>query len=212
MSNLAARYRLTIVAGMFTPASDGPDGRTRVTNTVLVASPDRRRGYDKIHLFDAFGFTESDTVAAGAAPLTFDVGDVTVGVATCYDIRFPALFTELARRGAQVIVVPTSWGAGSGKLHQWQVLATARALDCTSFVVAVGQAEPSDPEVAAGPAPTGIGHSQITDPLGSVVVAYGSAPELGAHDIDVALVEKARAALGVLDNAVDFGSSPTPGR
>ena len=98
VSEVAAASGVTVVAGMFTPAGDG-----RVRNTVVVAHPDgTRRGYHKIHLYDAFGFTESKNVAAGAEPLTFAVGDVTVGVATCYDIRFPELYVELAE-GPRVI-------------------------------------------------------------------------------------------------------------
>ncbi|MEE4022034.1 carbon-nitrogen hydrolase family protein [Gordonia sp. PKS22-38] len=195
VSAIAARHGVTVVAGMFTPAGD------RVANTLVIAAPDgSRRSYDKIHLYDAFGFTESRTVAAGDEPVTFTVGDVTVGVATCYDIRFPALFTALARRGAQVIVVPASWGAGAGKVHQWQALATSRALDSTCYVAAVGQALPTDPEVRESSAPTGIGHSQLTDPFGTVVAAYDEGVQVGVHDVDLGTVEKARKALAVLDN------------
>ncbi|ATD69448.1 MULTISPECIES: carbon-nitrogen hydrolase family protein [Gordonia] len=196
VSEVAASAGVTVVAGMFTPSDDG-----RVFNTVLVAHPDGSRlGYDKLHLYDAFGFHESKTVAPGAEPVTFEVDGVTVGVATCYDIRFPALFTTLARRGAQVIVVPTSWGAGPGKIHQWEVLATARALDSTTFVVAVGQALPPDEAVAGSGVPTGIGHSQITDPFGTVVAAYPETVCVDVHDLDLELVEKARMQLAVLAN------------
>ncbi|MFW0794103.1 carbon-nitrogen hydrolase family protein [Gordonia sp. CPCC 205515] len=205
VSEIAARHDVTVVAGMFTPDAD------RVRNTLVIAGPDGSRiGYDKIHLYDAFGFAESRTVAPGDEPVTFDVDGVTVGVATCYDIRFPALFTELAARGAQLIVVPTSWGAGPGKLQQWQTLATARALDTACFVAAVGQALPSDPELATSSAPTGIGHSQLTDPFGSVAAAYDDGEHIGVHDIDPDVVDKARAALGVLANRRPIAQSPAP--
>ena len=78
-------------------------------------------------------------------------------MSVCYDIRFPALYTELARRGAQLIVVCASWGSGPGKLEQWTLLARARALDSMSYVAAVGQADPvgaltkSDPARARRP-------------------------------------------------------------
>lgn len=74
--------------------------------------------------------------------MVIDVEGVGVGLSTCYDIRFPALYTELADRGAQLIAVCASWGAGPGKLRQWELLACARALDSTSYVAAVGQADP----------------------------------------------------------------------
>ena len=70
------------------------------------------------------------------------VDGVGVGLSTCYDVRFPELFTTLARRGAQLVVVSASWAAGPGKLEQWTLLARARALDCTSYIVAAGQADP----------------------------------------------------------------------
>jgi len=201
VATIAAEHGVSVVAGMFTPEPDGG----RVKNTLLAVTPGgQRTGYDKIHLYDAFGFAESRTVAPGAQPVLITVAGCRVGLATCYDIRFPRLFTALARAGADLIVVPASWGAGPGKLRQWQALATARALDATAYVAAVGQAEPPDPEVAASGAPTGIGHSQITDPFGSVVAAYGSASEVGVHDIDTAAVGKARTALAVLANEQDL--------
>ena len=67
-----------------------------------------------------------------------------MGLSICYDIRFPALYTELARRGAQLIAVCASWGSGPGKLEQWTLLARARALDSMSYVAAAGQADPGD--------------------------------------------------------------------
>ncbi|MCC9059325.1 nitrilase-related carbon-nitrogen hydrolase, partial [Neisseria gonorrhoeae] len=66
-----------------------------MTNTLLVTGPGIEASYDKIHLFDAFGFAESDTVAPGSDPLVVDIAGVRVGFATCYDIRFPALFQKL---------------------------------------------------------------------------------------------------------------------
>lgn len=196
VSRLATSHDVTIVAGMFTPASDG-----RVYNTLLAAAPDgTRSGYDKIHLYDAFGFAESATVAGGSAPVTIDVGGHTVGLATCYDIRFPELFRNLADRGADLIVVPASWGAGPGKAHQWQVLATARALDCATYVAAVGQALPDDEAVRRAAAPTGIGFSMLTDPFGSVIATYGERVETATFDIDLSIVATARDTLGVLAN------------
>ena len=101
---IAADAGIAVIAGMFAPSGDG-----RVTNTLIAAGPgtpnepDAR--YDKIHLYDAFGFTESRTVAPGREPVVITVDGVGVGLTVCYDIRFPALYTELADRGAQLIVV-----------------------------------------------------------------------------------------------------------
>lgn len=192
----AAETGVAVIAGMFTPADDG-----RVANTLVIAVPGEPvRGYDKIHLYDAFGFAESATVAPGTEPVVVDVAGHRVGVATCYDIRFPALFVELARRGAELIAVPTSWGSGPGKLEQWQLLAAARALDSASFVAAVGQALPEDPELRKTKAPTGIGHSRLTDPFGSVIADHGAQQQLSVHEVDLSTAGKARSVLAVLAN------------
>ncbi|WNI17243.1 carbon-nitrogen hydrolase family protein [Actinacidiphila sp. ITFR-21] len=192
---IAAASGVTVVAGMFTPADGG-----RVHNTVVVAGPGRPlRHYDKIHLYDAFGYRESQTVAPGHEPLTVDVAGVTVGVATCYDIRFPGLFTELAGRGAQVIVVPASWGAGPGKLDQWTLLARARAMDTTAYLVGCDQADPGE-AVPPGPAPTGVGGSLAVSPLGDVLDRLGPEPGFAVWELDLREVGAVRASIPVLAN------------
>ncbi|PXW31632.1 UNVERIFIED_CONTAM: putative amidohydrolase [Williamsia faeni] len=202
VGQIAAEHQVTVVAGMFTPG-DGD----RVRNTLVIAGPDGQiQGYNKIHLYDAFGFAESRTVEPGDRTVTFESGAVTIGTATCYDIRFPQLFTTLADRGATLIVVPTSWGAGPGKLTQWQTLAAARALDSGCFVAAVGQAVPSDPAVAESNAPTGIGHSILAGPFGTVHAELGETPELAVFDLDFDEVDRARRAIAVLPNRRDINS------
>ena len=199
---IAADSGVTVVAGMFTPSGDG-----RVTNTLIAAGsgspnePDVR--YDKIHLYDAFGFTESRTVAPGHEPVVVSVDGVGVGLSICYDVRFPELYTELARRGAQLIVVCASWGAGPGKLDQWTLLTRARALDSMSYVAAAGQADPG-PALAATGAPTGVGGSLVASPLGEVLASAGPHPELLIADIDLARVAQARDSLAVLRNQSAF--------
>ena len=194
---VAAETRLTVLAGMFTPTAGG-----RVTNTVLATGGGVEARYDKIHLFDTFGFTESATVASGHEPVVVDVDGVGVGITLCYDIRFPGLYTALADRGAQLITVSASWGAGPGKLEQWGLLARARALDSTCFVAAAGQADPG-PEVAAGTAaPTGVGGSLVSSPLGEVLTVAGPDPELLICDVDVASLTGVRETLPVLRNRV----------
>ena len=189
---VAEEHSMLVAAGMFTPSPDG-----RVTNTLLVTGPGVHLGYDKIHLFDAFGFTESRTVAPGSTPVTLPFGGTTLGVATCYDIRFPALFTALADRGASVILLGASWGAGEGKLAQWELLVRARALDSTCWVLACGQADPNEENPKA---PTGIGHSMVADPTGRVVAALDAAPGMLVVDVDPALVDATRKVIPVLAN------------
>jgi predicted amidohydrolase len=194
---IAAARRVTIAAGMFTPGHGG-----RVSNTLLVTGPQVEASYDKIHLFDAFAFNESDAVAAGEKPVVVDIADVRVGLTTCYDVRFPALYTHLAREGAQVILVCASWGAGPGKSEQWDLLTRTRALDSTTFVVACGQGDPATNGVEVqGTSPTGIGHSLVVSPWGDVIASIGEAAGLLVADIDLDEVARARTAIPVLANA-----------
>ncbi|MGZ4528426.1 MAG: carbon-nitrogen hydrolase family protein [Mycobacterium sp.] len=199
---IATDCEITVIAGMFTPAGDG-----RVKNTLIAAGPgspnEPDSHYDKIHLYDAFGFTESRTVAPGREPVVITVDGVRVGLTVCYDIRFPALYTELARRGAQLIAVCASWGAGPGKLDQWALLARARAIDSMSYVAAAGQADPGDSLTGSG-APTGVGGSLVASPFGEVVASAGSRPQLVVADIDVDRVAEARDSIAVLRNHSDF--------
>lgn len=196
LRKIAEHHQVVVVAGMFTPSGDG-----RVKNTLRAVGPGVDAYYHKIHLFDAFGFRESDTVAPGAEPVMITVAEATVGLTTCYDIRFPGLYTKLAELGAQVICVAASWGAGVGKVEQWQLLTRARALDSTSYVVAAGQADRAAAGIAFdGTAPTGVGHSAVISPRGEVVGSLGAEPGLLVADLDLDVVEQTRAAIPVLAN------------
>jgi len=201
---IADELGIVIVAGMFTPGSSS-SGQAKVRNTLLVTGPGVEASYDKVHLFDAFGFLESDTVDAGTGPVTFDAGGLTFGLATCYDIRFPALFTANAERGAVANIVCASWGSGPGKVDQWQLLARARAVDTTTYVLACGQGDPATQGIEPrGAAPTGVGHSAVVSPFGAVLEELDGAPGLLFADLDPALVKEARAKLPVLANRRKF--------
>lgn len=213
----AKKHNITAVVGMFTPADvvfrtpageiveEMPEGAgeankiRRVYNTLLVAGPNVVTHYDKIHTYDAFGYAESDTVKPGDRRVTFEVNGVTVGLATCYDVRFPGHFIDLAKADAKVIVLPTSWADGPGKLEQWRVLTAARALDSTTYLVGAGQARPGSPDrYGTADGPTGIGHSVIIGPDGSKLAETGYAAQVLTVDIDPNHVDKVRKGLPVL--------------
>jgi predicted amidohydrolase len=194
--SIAKRADVLIVVGMFTPAPDG-----RVTNTLLITGRGIDTHYDKIHLFDAFGFGESNTVAPGDHPVLCTVDGVTLGFATCYDVRFPGLFQRLADDGAVVTLLPASWGAGPGKREQWELLVRARALDSTTWVLACGQADPTTVgRQPSGRAPGGIGDSLAVSPLGEIRGQLGAEPGMLVVDIDPAEVDAARKVVPVLAN------------
>jgi len=142
-------------------------------------------------------------IASDAFKQALDVAGVRVGLATCYDVRFPELHVELARRGAQVLTVHASWGSGPGKLEQWTLLNRARAIDTSSVVAAVGQAHPDDPAIAAV-GPTGVGGSLVASPTGEVLASAGSDPQLLVSDVDLHTVDAARETIAVLRNRQEF--------
>lgn len=185
------------------PSHNSAPGRVR--NTLLVAGPDGVASYSKIHLFDAYDHKESHTIEPGTDPVTVEVDGVTVGLAICYDIRFPELFVRLAQQGAQVIVVPAAWGISedpdvtAAKLESWRLLARARALDSTSWVVAVDQAHAPTAGVEEPEGHHfGKGHSLAVSPWGEVVAELGDGEGLQLVDIDLEQVDAARRALPVL--------------
>ena len=163
VGRLATEHGTTVVAGMF-EAGDDPD---RPFNTLLVRGA-AEASYRKIHLYDSFGYRESDRLTGGApTPVVVDVGGFSVGLMTCYDLRFPELGRALVDAGAEVIVVPAAWVAGPRKVEHWRTLARARAIENTAYVVAVGQ-----------PAPRYTGHSLVVGPLGDVLVEGGDDEEV----------------------------------
>jgi deaminated glutathione amidase len=194
---VAERTGVVVVAGMFVPAEDG-----RVTNTLIATGPGVEAHYDKIHLYDAFGFAESETVAPGHEPVMITVDDVNVGLTLCYDVRFPELYVELASRGAQLITVHASWGTGPGKLEQWTLLARARAIDTTGLIAAVGQAYPGDELAAIGP--VGVGGSIVASAVGEVLASAGADPQLLVTDLDFEAAQKVRETIAVLRNRSEF--------
>ena len=148
----------TLVAGMF-ERSDDP---ARPFNTLLVRGA-AQAAYRKIHLYDSFGYKESDALTGGATePVVVDVAGVPVGLMTCYDLRFPEMARALVDGGAELIVLPAAWVAGDRKVDHWRTLLRARAIENTVYVAA-----------AAQPAPRYSGHSMVVDPLGDVLAEAG---------------------------------------
>ena len=196
---VAERHGVTVVVGMFTPADEvtTEDGRarSRVHNTLLVTGPGTAETtYRKIHLYDAFGARESDTVAPGDLVRTLDVEGWRVGLATCYDVRFPDQFTELGRRACELVVLPASWGDGPGKASQWDLLTRARAHDAQAWLLAVGQAWTKD----SVKGPYGIGRSVLADPTGEVRARLGGAEDLLVVDVDRSTVARTRETIPIL--------------
>lgn len=176
----------------------------RLFNTTLVFDPDGREiaRYRKIHLFDIVtpdgqGYRESATFGAGEAVATVEILGVTVGLAICYDIRFPELFLALRRRGAEVIMLPAAFTLQTGRDH-WEVLLRARAIETQCWMVAPacwGQ----HLDGTGAPRMT-YGHSLICDPWGLVVARASDGTGWATARIDRSLTERIRRDMPVLDH------------
>jgi predicted amidohydrolase len=194
----ARRSGVAIVAGVFEPAGDG---RVFNTTVALDGAGHLTAAYRKIHLFDALGQRESDSVAPGREPIVADLAGLRVGFLTCYDVRFPELARTLAAGGADLLVIPAAWAAGLLKEEHWVTLVRARAIENTIWVAAAGQVP--DPAERPTAAPTGIGRSMLVDPMGTVRLDLGSAEGVTVGDVDLAMTAQVRSVLPCLINRRD---------
>ena len=179
----------------------GADGR--LYNTSLVFSPagDLAASYRKIH---RFGFDKGEAVLMGAGrePVTVAVPDTTtLGVATCYDLRFPELFRALVDAGAEILVVPAGWP--ERRRSHWTLLAQARAVENQAFVLACGTAGTHAGVLQAG-------HSIVVDPWGEVLAEAGADEEVLTVDFDPAKVARTREQFPALKDRV-LGLEPPRG-
>jgi deaminated glutathione amidase len=206
-AEVARRHQLWLLAGSFPEVPEGADGDgsdRRIHNTSCLIDPTGRivATYRKIHLFDitVAGATscESATVAPGTelqiAVLTGQL-EGTVGLSTCYDLRFPELYRILTLRGATVVVVPAAFTAVTGPPH-WELLLRARAVENELFVIGAGQVGTLPPGM-----PPCHGHSMVVDPWGTVLAERTEpTPGVVIADLDADLQRRVRSELPVLAN------------
>lgn len=146
--------------------------------------------YRKLHLYDAFGFKESDKFHPGAEvtpPVA--AADAYFGMLICYDLRFPEMARMLALQGANVLIAPSGWVQGDLKVEHWQTMIKARALENGCFVIAPNQ---------VGNVFTG--YSMAVDPLGRTLVQFEAQEGLAVVDLDLELVREVRTKLPLLAN------------
>ena len=170
----------------------------RLRNTAIHAGPDGEihATYAKMHLFDVEVdgrvYRESEHEDAGDdAVLTHAADGTSIGLAVCYDLRFPTLFEDLARDGAKLFAIPSAFTLKTTRDH-WDVLVRARAIEQQAFVVAANQVGEHPGGMRSG------GRSLIVDPWG---VVLAQAPDAETHvvaDLDLAAQERVRAELPAL--------------
>lgn len=164
----------------------------RIFNTSVVFNREGKTvaQYSKIHLFDietpgGVVYRESDVVSAGSEVVTFDCEGRTVGLAICYDLRFPELFRKLAEMGASLILVPAVFTLMTGKDH-WEPLLRARAIENLCYVAAAGNWGICPPKY------TSWGHSMVVNPWGTVIAQAGDCATTVMAELDFGLLEDIR--------------------
>ncbi|MGH7821875.1 MAG: carbon-nitrogen hydrolase family protein [Candidatus Binatia bacterium] len=195
LSSLARELRIHLQSGSIL---ERIEGERRCYNTALLFSPDGaiRGQYRKIHLFDVqipgqVDARESEIRKPGDRAVVVETPLGRVGLSVCYDLRFPELYRELSRSGAEILCIPSAFTFPTGAAH-WEPLIRARAIENQAFVIAPNQ---------YGPSPHGhrdYGNSMIVDPWGTVVTRAGDAETVITAELDLGYLAKVRKELPCL--------------
>ncbi|MES9871442.1 MAG: carbon-nitrogen hydrolase family protein [Sedimenticola sp.] len=167
LSQLAKRYGIWLVGGTI-PLEAHDNSKVRAACLVYNDQGEQVARYDKIHLFDVNlveaneQYEESESIEPGNEPVVVDSPFGKLGIAICYDLRFPELFRSLLDKGMEIVCMPASFTAITGKAH-WETLVRARAIENLSYVIAAAQGgfHINGRETH--------GHSMIVDPWGTIL-------------------------------------------
>lgn len=196
LARAAERYGIWIVAGTIPLEAASPH---KVRAACLVYGPEGKRvaRYDKIHLFDVSvpgtqeTYKESSTIEAGEESQVIATPFGRLGVAVCYDIRFPELFRQMAQRGLDILAVPAAFTVQTGAAH-WELLVRARSVENLCYTVGAAQdgSHPGGRET--------YGHSLIVDPWGTVLAGLDKGAGVVCAEIERARIEQIRLAFPAL--------------
>jgi nitrilase len=182
LAEAADRHGIWLVGGTV-PLSASDAGRIRSSCLVFNDRGERVARYDKLHLFDVNvpgadeRYTESSTIEPGDDIIVLDTPFGRLGVAVCYDLRFPEMFRQMLDSGMELLALPAAFTAITGKAH-WETLVRARAIENLAYVVAAAQ---------GGYHVNGretYGHSMIVDPWGAVLTELPRGNGCICHALD----------------------------
>jgi predicted amidohydrolase len=206
MCSLAAELRISISIGSLAVKTSDPDGRFANRSFLIDPSGQISAQYDKIHMFDvqiseSETYRESAGYRPGEAAVVADSTLGPIGMAICYDMRFPLLANALAHAGAEILLYPSAFSPVTGAAH-WHSLLRARAIETGCYVIAAAQ---TGNHPTSGPKPRSTyGHSLVVDPWGEVILDAGTNAGVYAFDIEMVNVAKARQKVPSLLNARSF--------
>jgi nitrilase len=194
----AKKYAVWIVGGTI-PIAGVSDNKVRAACLVYNDEGERAARYDKVHLFDVNVpgtnevYRESDSIEPGSEPQVVDTPFGKIGLAVCYDLRFPEIFRKMAKQGVEILVVPSAFTAETGAAH-WEILLRARAVENLCYVIAPNQ---------GGFHLNGrrtFGHSMVVDPWGVVLDCYKTGSGFVLAELDRDRLEKVRGAFPALSH------------
>ena len=185
----AAKENHIQVVGSFYEKSAKKD---RVYDTSFVVSKSGKiiSTYRKIHLYDAFGFRESDKMLPGSnisKPVKTSVGKI--GMMICYDLRFPEISRSLASSGSEILVIPSAWVKGEMKEEHWLTINKTRAIENGCFVISPDQV-----------GNIYCGRSVVVDPYGKILLDMKKKQGIGFVNIDLKRIKQIRKILPLLKN------------
>jgi predicted amidohydrolase len=196
LQEAARNHSVNIVLGSFLERS----GESLFNTSLLLSrSGDIVARYRKMHRFDVTipsgaAYLESALLEAGTEIVTGQIDGVTLGFSICYDLRFPALFSKLAQKGAEVIINPAAFTFQTGADH-WEVLLRARAIETQCYVVAACQTGSFD-----GGKYMSFGHSMIVDPWGGIVAQTSNKIGHASATLDFAYLRAVRERMPVREH------------
>lgn len=196
LSELARGLGIWLVAGSIPERT--VDGKLRNTSFVFDRLGRQVAKHSKMHLFDidvegGQKFKESDTLTPGSSVTVFETEFCRIGLAICYDLRFPELARLMVDEGAKILVIPAAFNMTTGPAH-WEVLFRNRALDNQAYVLGVAPArDPEGPYVSYG-------HSLAVSPWGDVLTMLEAAPGMVMVELDLDYVDKVRRELPLLQH------------
>jgi nitrilase len=195
LARTAEKHRVWLVGGTM-PIQSSP-GKVRATCLVYDDGGRRAGRYDKIHLFDVSvpnsdeKYLESNTIDPGENALVLETPFGRLGIAICYDLRFPELFRQMADIGMDILAVPSAFTARTGAAH-WEILVRARSVENLCYTIASNQGgfHVNGRET--------YGHSMIVDPWGNTLAALPTGPGIVTGEVDLDKLAKVRATFPAL--------------
>jgi predicted amidohydrolase len=186
MTELSDECNIGIVIGML-EKSDNPEDK-RPFNTAIAVLPSAGvvARYRKVHLYDAFDMLESEWMQAGdaaEAPQLFAIDEITIGMQTCFDLRFPETTRRLVDAGAHMVALIAEWISGPKKAHHWAALTSARAIENTVYLAAADQIPP-----------IAVGMSRVISPMGETLIDMGQQMGVSIATVNIQAVIDARKA------------------